>query len=1022
MQRPALIRTQSEMPARKAKVATPPVPGGSVRLKREASFATSAPSLVAASQAPQHAEGYYVNQRLLKSKDIAALQETFGPMPPGQYWYDTESGMWGLWGQAAAGFVEAGLSFPVKNLAVLPRHSSKGTTGVIVNGRELTTTDIAMLQGMGVACTKGKWKIDGDGNVTKLDDDEAARKLANENAEVKAIVKGFHKNKSRFTEFELELYYGAEQWETNVTYTAIRSFHRATKKLFPSLPLAKLGTEEACKKDLRMLDHYFTTVMQFKSVRENMSLLQLLHIDSLIALDSKSTLTLTNEADKMPLLALSEVNRALVGQMLVAISVLWGEGSETGAHRVADILELQKRQTKERQERRKTVHKKVSTKDEEVALIELLLSRLGLSEDLLLSAIASGTNHHYDGNLIGSDLLKQLEDAERWAIVWEVLLQAIIVGQMDARVHASLHLLAKSVGIPIEQLAQAEGECASCLQRQLIEMEKIKQKSTSSNRKWKIAAGAAIGGGALFLASLIALPLTISMIGAGVTMTAGAAAAMGFGAGISSGIVMAGGLLTMAAPMLPILFGTGGAALCGWKVHHITGGVKEFKFVQVRRKDISEGTHKYTNAVTYDSDDEDLPSEKYEVDLETNSVTVAPGAEGVTFETYAHAIAGEGERTAAEQSASESESESESPATTPRESPVTTPRGMATTVGGTTPKYSKEAKRKRKEKKKLQKKRDKGEYTDEETAAVEGAGMQVFICVNGWLWNEKEITSNWNTVKHLNESAEVYSLQYETDDLLTLGRFITEQALSEVAGQVAETLIPVLNAVSLPMMVLTAVDFVANPWSIVANHGKKAGKLLAQAIIARAAGKRPVSLVGWSLGARVIFSCLEELARMGDDTTMGLIENVFLLGAPVTAKKERWEKVVPLVAGRLVNVYSKTDWLMPWTHRCTVTKGKKKGTAGTQVIDVEGVENFNVSKLNGGHLNYRKNLKKILAHLNIHDSKGSCTQPKKERKLLTSSSQEALPAPEPAEPVNPFTASLLRKMQDASTGADRPNQ
>lgn len=180
-------------------------------------------------------------------------------------------------------------------------------------------------------------------------------------------------------------------------------------------------------------------------------------------------------------------------------------------------------------------------------------------------------------------------------------------------------------------------------------------------------------------------------------------------------------------------------------------------------------------------------------------------------------------------------------------------------------------------------------------------------------------------------------------------------------------------------MVLSAINIAANPWSTVANHGKKAGKVMARAIFERAAGHRPVSLIGWSLGARVIFSCLEELAKM-DDETVGLVENVFLLGAPITSNADRWEKVVPLVAGRLVNVYSKTDWLMPWIHRCTVTKGKRKATAGTQAMDVDGVENFDVTKLNGGHLNYRRNLKKILAHLNIHDSNGTCTEPKQPKK------------------------------------------
>jgi hypothetical protein len=42
---------------------------------------------------------------------------------------------------------------------------------------------------------------------------------------------------------------------------------------------------------------------------------------------------------------------------------------------------------------------------------------------------------------------------------------------------------------------------------------------------------------------------------------------------------------------------------------------------------------------------------------------------------------------------------------------------------------------------------------------------------------------------------------------------------------------------------------------------------------------------------------------------------VFIIGGPVTANVERWKLVRPLVAGRLVNCYSKSDWLLPIIHR-----------------------------------------------------------------------------------------------------------
>ena len=61
------------------------------------------------------------------------------------------------------------------------------------------------------------------------------------------------------------------------------------------------------------------------------------------------------------------------------------------------------------------------------------------------------------------------------------------------------------------------------------------------------------------------------------------------------------------------------------------------------------------------------------------------------------------------------------------------------------------------------------DFTEEEKNRIDNAGMQVFICVNGWVWKESETFRNWNTIHHLNPSAEVYSLQWESEDLQALG-------------------------------------------------------------------------------------------------------------------------------------------------------------------------------------------------------------------------------------------------------------
>ena len=50
-------------------------------------------------------------------------------------------------------------------------------------------------------------------------------------------------------------------------------------------------------------------------------------------------------------------------------------------------------------------------------------------------------------------------------------------------------------------------------------------------------------------------------------------------------------------------------------------------------------------------------------------------------------------------------------------------------------------------------------------------------------------------------------------------------------------------------------------WTLANERADEAGILLAQSLLNSTAGYRPVSLVGFSFGARMIIACLNELAR-----------------------------------------------------------------------------------------------------------------------------------------------------------------
>ncbi|ETO12275.1 hypothetical protein RFI_25100 [Reticulomyxa filosa] len=225
---------------------------------------------------------------------------------------------------------------------------------------------------------------------------------------------------------------------------------------------------------------------------------------------------------------------------------------------------------------------------------------------------------------------------------------------------------------------------------------------------------------------------------------------------------------------------------------------------------------------------------------------------------------------------------------------------------------------------------------------------------------------------------------------------------------------------------------------------KQAGKVLAESIINGDHGRRPITLIGWSLGGRVIFYCLLELVRHlwqctdskeekknttassietakksvsdylqlsnlslmnrfgfgvipnqsanGENTSTlensnsiqnqteeekekkkesqnsnanqtknngtytmdmicGMIENVILIGAPCTADEKKWKWIRShIVADRIINCYSQSDWVLKFVYRTNDMTHKVCGLE--PIANVVGIENVDLSQMISGHAQY----------------------------------------------------------------------
>lgn len=121
-------------------------------------------------------------------------------------------------------------------------------------------------------------------------------------------------------------------------------------------------------------------------------------------------------------------------------------------------------------------------------------------------------------------------------------------------------------------------------------------------------------------------------------------------------------------------------------------------------------------------------------------------------------------------------------------------------------------------------------------------------------------------------------------------------------------------------------------------------------------------MIGFSLGARVIFFCLLELAQK--ENSEGIVQDAYLFGAPVSGSLEYWRKFSKVVSGRIVNGYCRGDWLLKFLYRTTNTAIK---IAGLDAIDWKDrrMENVDLSDIVNGHLDYYKKLPEVLKKVGV---------------------------------------------------------
>ena len=223
------------------------------------------------------------------------------------------------------------------------------------------------------------------------------------------------------------------------------------------------------------------------------------------------------------------------------------------------------------------------------------------------------------------------------------------------------------------------------------------------------------------------------------------------------------------------------------------------------------------------------------------------------------------------------------------------------------------------------------------------SSLTTTIVISGWLSQEDEMEESWMKIINNPQQGHTFALRWDSGSAKKMAKKELFSAIFHSIGMIVAA--PILKVAHLAMIMTS------NPFKKRAKKAETTGYVLADLIASKRLGNACINLVGFSLGTRVIYFCLQRLQELGCK-----VHDVLLLGGAAPLDLSTWKGCKGVVAGRLINTYSKTDKVLSQFY--SISRLEK--AVGNWPLLVDGVENYDVTEEASGHLKYRENLDKIL--------------------------------------------------------------
>ncbi|CAI2383180.1 unnamed protein product [Moneuplotes crassus] len=257
------------------------------------------------------------------------------------------------------------------------------------------------------------------------------------------------------------------------------------------------------------------------------------------------------------------------------------------------------------------------------------------------------------------------------------------------------------------------------------------------------------------------------------------------------------------------------------------------------------------------------------------------------------------------------------------------------------------------------------------------------ITISGFLSEIDDFHESWEGIiegYHKKSGVPIYSFQWKSSSYMDFPKSVVKSGVQNIPNMIFSG---VKKSVSIMYQASDIITKARGVFTESVEMAKISGRILAHSLMAQFPFKDcSISLIGFSLGTQVIYSCLEELEMYSCDY---IINNVYLLGGAVSVESPKeWEQALSVVNGITQNCYCTNDYILQ-LYRATMFKypiglgpileseveeiSPENSEQAQDILNEETrsmrLENHDVTDEAVGHLLYRQNIDKILEKINF---------------------------------------------------------